>query len=298
MKKLVSIITCSVAALGLTALVSCNVQNANVPKVQLQTAIDSLSYAQGVGLSQEVAAMITQDGLEEYKEDFIKGFKEGTLVKEDDKKTAAKMMGMQIGNQLSNKIIKYMNESVFGADSTATNSLSNEMIYSGFIATLLDKDILMSKEDAQTVSTTIGQKLQEEAFEKANAQAKADNLKFLEENKAKEGVVALPSGLQYKVIKEGNGAKPVATNEVSVHYHGTTIDGTVFDSSVERGTPASFGLNHVIPGWTEGLQYMPVGSKYILYIPYDLAYGAQGRPGSIPPYATLIFEVELLEILK
>jgi FKBP-type peptidyl-prolyl cis-trans isomerase FklB len=119
---------------------------------------------------------------------------------------------------------------------------------------------------------------------------------FLEANKTKEGVITLPSGLQYKVITEGSGEKPTLTSSVTTHYHGTTIDGNVFDSSVNRGTPASFPVNGVIAGWTEALQLMPLGSKWELYVPSDLAYGERGAGGDIGPHATLIFEVELLEI--
>ncbi len=120
---------------------------------------------------------------------------------------------------------------------------------------------------------------------------------FLDANSTKEGVVTLPSGLQYKVIKEGSGAKPAANDQVKCHYTGSLIDGKVFDSSVERGEPATFGLNQVIRGWTEGVQLMSVGSKFEFYIPYDLAYGPEGRPPTIPPYSALVFEIELLEIV-
>ena len=132
---------------------------------------------------------------------------------------------------------------------------------------------------------------------KRMAELQKKNATFLEENKKNEGVVALPSGLQYKVVKQGSGPKPKATDTVTVHYTGKLIDGTVFDSSVERGRPASFPPNRVIPGWTEGLQLMPVGSKYILYIPGKLAYGKNPPRGSgIYPDAVLVFEVELLRI--
>jgi FKBP-type peptidyl-prolyl cis-trans isomerase len=124
---------------------------------------------------------------------------------------------------------------------------------------------------------------------------KDEGVKFLEENKMKDGVQSTPSGLQYKVIQEGTGAKPAATDVVKVHYHGTLINGEVFDSSVDRGEPVSFPLNQVIPGWTEGLQLMSKGSKYMFYIPENLGYGSRSM-GNIKPYSTLIFEVELLDI--
>jgi FKBP-type peptidyl-prolyl cis-trans isomerase FklB len=126
---------------------------------------------------------------------------------------------------------------------------------------------------------------------------KAEGEAFLAENAKKEGVHSTESGLQYEIIEAGNGAKPVATDTVKVHYHGTLIDGTVFDSSVTRGMPATFGVHQVIKGWTEALQLMPVGSKYRLYIPQDLAYGAQPHPGgAIKPFMALIFDVELISI--
>ena len=126
---------------------------------------------------------------------------------------------------------------------------------------------------------------------------KLEGEKFLENNKSNKDIQSTESGLQYEIIKSGNGVKPAKTDTVSVHYHGTLIDGTVFDSSVERGTPASFGVHQVIPGWTEALQLMDIGSKYRLFIPQELAYGANPHPGGpIQPFSALIFEVELLEI--
>jgi len=142
--------------------------------------------------------------------------------------------------------------------------------------------------------------IQQELLKLANAKAqqeKEKSLKFLEENQKKDGVITTASGLQYKILKEGNGEKPTSTDVVVVHYHGTLIDGTVFDSSVERGETVEFPLNQVIPGWTEGLQLMSVGSKYVFYLPEYLAYGERAI-GNIPAYSTLIFEVELFEVKK
>lgn len=141
-----------------------------------------------------------------------------------------------------------------------------------------------------------------EAEQKAQAEAMGAALReegetFLKMNAEKEGVVSLPSGLQYKVIAEGAGKKPKATDKVKCHYEGTLLNGVKFDSSYDRNEPAVFGLNQVIAGWTEGVQLMSEGSKYEFYIPYDLAYGEHGAPGAIPPYATLKFVVELIEVL-
>jgi len=141
------------------------------------------------------------------------------------------------------------------------------------------------------------QALQEEGLKAQHQESIAAGDAFMAENAKKEGVVTLPSGLQYEVIKAGNGAIPADTDQVKVHYHGTLIDGTVFDSSVERGEPATFGVTQVIPGWTEALKLMPVGSKWRLVIPYDLAYGSADR-GEIKPFSNLIFDVELIGIEK
>ena len=136
-----------------------------------------------------------------------------------------------------------------------------------------------------------------EEGEKQFAQNKTQGEAFLDENKNRNEVQMTPSGLQYEILVAAEGEKPAATDTVTVHYHGTLIDGTVFDSSVQRGQPASFGVHQVIPGWTEALQLMPKGSKYRLYIPQELAYGAHPHPGGpIQPYSALIFDVELLEI--
>ena len=152
----------------------------------------------------------------------------------------------------------------------------------------------ISVEEAQTLINNYLQELQE----KAEKLAREEGEQFLAENGMKEGVQTTASGLQYVVEKEGEGAQPTAEDEVTVHYTGKLLNGTVFDSSVNRGEPATFPLNRVIPGWTEGVQLMKEGAKYTFFIPSDLAYGPQGVPNAIPPHSTLIFEVELIKVNK
>lgn len=160
-------------------------------------------------------------------------------------------------------------------------------------------DVLNRKETA--ISHNEAREIVNKYFEELEAKMNAENIEkgkaFLVENAKKEGVVTLPSGLQYQVIKEGEGKKPSATDRVKCHYEGTLIDGTLFDSSIKRGQPAVFGLNQVIKGWTEGLQLMGEGAKYRFFIPSQLGYGAQQAGEMIPPYSTLIFDVELIEVL-
>ena len=151
----------------------------------------------------------------------------------------------------------------------------------------------MTYDEAKQVINDFFTQMQREVNDRNRAEGEA----FLAENKKKSGVVVLPSGLQYEVLNEGKGKKPAATDRVQCHYHGTLINGEVFDSSIERGEPAVFGVSQVIPGWVEALQLMPEGSKWRLFIPSDLAYGENGAGGKIAPNSTLIFDVELLKVL-
>lgn len=188
--------------------------------------------------------------------------------------------------------------------------INKDIFIQGVMNGIDSTDILITPENTANILRTFFQKKQEEAQKKQKDEAskkietefgdtKAEGVKFLEANKAAKGVQVTESGLQYIVLKEGKGEKPTETSTVKVHYHGTLIDGTVFDSSVDRGTPAEFPVNRVIKGWTEGLQLMSVGSKYKFFIPQELAYGAFPREGgAIKPFMPLIFEVELLEVKK
>lgn len=161
------------------------------------------------------------------------------------------------------------------------------------------KKLEVDNKEAQTLVNNFfaeQQARKEAAAAEAGRAAKAVGEDFLAENAKKDNIVVLPSGLQYEVIREGNGKKPSATSKVKCHYEGTLIDGTKFDSSYDRGEPATFGLNQVIAGWTEGLQLMSEGAKYRFFIPYNLGYGERGAGASIPPYAALVFDVELIEV--
>ena len=171
-------------------------------------------------------------------------------------------------------------------------SLNVEDFAKGVEAVYKQEKPEISFDEAKKIINEFFSNLQDEIAE-TNKQAGKE---FLAENAKRSGVVVLPSGLQYEVLAEGKGRKPKVTDKVQCHYHGTLIDGQVFDSSIQRGTPAVFGVNQVIPGWVEALQLMPEGSRWKLYIPSDLAYGEQGAGGSIPANATLIFEVELIKI--
>ncbi|MEY4611284.1 MAG: hypothetical protein RL246_1603 [Bacteroidota bacterium] len=180
-------------------------------------------------------------------------------------------------------------------------TLNPEMVAKGFASVVKGDKLSMTEAECQNVMNSFMMKNQERQAAESAKQFfpnKEAGEKFLAENKKKDSVVTTASGLQYKIIKMGTGPKPLATDKVKTHYHGTLIDGQVFDSSVQRGEPISFPVSGVIPGWVEALQLMPVGSKWKLYIPQELAYGIRGGGQTIKPYSALIFEVELIEIEK
>ena len=177
------------------------------------------------------------------------------------------------------------------------DGIANEVVAQGLLDALNGKPMTISNEDMQAAFEEINNRMQAKQAEQSKTLSVAGEA-FLAENAKKDGIKVTASGLQYEVITQGSGAVPTASSKVKTHYHGTLIDGTVFDSSVQRGQPIDFPVNGVIAGWTEALQLMPVGSKWRLFIPHNLAYGERGAGASIAPYSALVFEVELLEIVS
>lgn len=293
MKKVTFMMTLAAAA----ALTSCTAQ---APKANLSTDIDSLSYAIGMARTEGLDQFLMQQGIDSTQmAEFIKGFNEGAA--KIDKKDVAYMTGLQVGQMVSKQWVEGFNQQIFGNDST--QSLSRENLLAGFIAGVVGKG-QMDKMFAQGYMQSQMEVVREKALKKQYADVIAEGEKFLAENKAKEGVVTTESGLQYKILTKGTGEIPADTSYVQVNSKGTLIDGTEFDSSYKRkdkdgkSQPATFRANQVIKGWTEALTMMPVGSKWELYIPYDLAYGSRATGADIKPFSTLIFEVELVGIGK
>ena len=289
MKKL--FIGAMMMAFAAATFVSCG---NSTPKADLKDEVDTLSYAMGMAQTQGLKEYLS-DRLQidtAYMDDFIKGLNDGANAG-DDKKKAAYYAGIQIGQQISNQMVKGINHEVFGDDSTKTISLKNFM--AGFVSGTTGKKGLMTVEQAGRVAQEKMVSIKAKAMEKQYGPNKVAGEKFLAANKKKPGVVTLPSGVQYKVIKEGNGPMPKDTSMVKVQYEGKTIDGKVFDSSYKRGEPISLRANQVIKGWTEALVHMLVGSVWEVYIPQNLAYGEREQ-GQIKPFSVLIFKIELVSL--
>ena len=276
-----------------TGLASCTAQ---APKATLKTDVDSLSYAIGIsqtnGLKDYLSQRMEMDTA--YIADFLKGVNDA--ANKTSKKDQAYLLGLQIGSQMAGpQAIKGMNHQLFADDSTMTVNKSD--ILAGVFAGVLNKDMKITPEEAQVLIQKMMESIKGKAAEKKYADNKAAGEKFLAENKTKEGVKTTASGLQYKVITEGKGEIPNDTCKVKVNYRGKLIDGTEFESTYTRNEPFVTNVGGVIKGWTEALKMMPVGSKWELYIPQELAYGSRDQ-GQIKPFSTLIFEVELLSIEK
>ena len=283
MKTLKTLAIMATAALTFSA---CG--NSSAPRADLKTDIDSMSYAIGLLQSQYVRQAIQQGQVIDttYIDDFVKGINEGVNAG-DDKKKAAYIMGLQVGQQLSTQLVKGVNQQVFGDDSTKTISLKN--LLAGFITGATGKTGLMTPEIANQVAQSKMEQIKSATMTKQYGANKVAGEKWLAANKKKPGVVTLPSGLQYKVIKEGKGAIPADTTTVKVQYEGRTIDGKVFESSYKNGNgPVSMVPAQMIPGWTQALTRMPEGSIWEVYIPQQLAY-KERQAGNIKPFSTLIF---------
>ena len=291
MKKVRVIVVAFCAGL---LLVSCSGigGGADVPKTNLKSEADSLAYSLGISNTFGLKQQLIQSGLDSmYMDSFIKGLMEASSAADSQK--LAYMMGLQYGQQYSDESFNQFNKQVFQNDSTLY--IPKDQFMAGIVAGITEKNIAFEAEKASVFLRTTMERIQTKQAEAKFAENKAAGIKFLEDNKAKEGVVTLPSGLQYKIITAGKGATPTANDRVKVNYKGTLIDGTQFDSSYERNTPFITGLLQVIPGWTEALQLMPVGSKWELYVPQELAYRSQEQ-GQIQPFSTLVFEIDLLGI--
>ena len=283
------------AALAAVSAVMMYACGNGTPKANLKSDVDTVSYAIGMAQTQGLKDyLVGRLGVDTaYMDDFIKGLNEGANAG-DDKKKAAYYAGIQIGQQISNQMVKGINHELFGDDSTKTISLKNFM--AGFVAGTTGKGGLMTVDSAAQVAQEMMRAIKAKNLEKEFGGNKAEGEKFLAENAKKEGVKVLESGVQYKVIKEGTGALPTDTSLVKVNYEGKTIDGNVFDSSYKRNEPATFRCNQVIKGWTDALVHMPAGSIWEVYIPQDLAYGERQQGTDIKPFSTLIFKIELIEV--
>lgn len=259
--------------------------------VKLASSSDSLSYSVGMTVTNGlISYMQTQLGVDTaYMADFVAGFEDAVKAQKDPRQKA-RIAGVTIGEQASGRMLSGLKQEAEGAP----DSINEQLFFRGFTDALLGDTTVMTMETAQDVSNK-----KSEANRRAKIAVQTEKGRaFLAENAKKEGVISLPSGLQYKVLKQGDGIVPQKTDKVKVHYEGRLIDGTVFDASSKHGNePATFRPDQVIKGWTEALTMMPVGSKWQLFIPQELGYGERAA-GQIPPYSTLIFDVELVGIDK
>ena len=289
MKKLSIVAAMAIVAAGFTACGN------GTPKASLKSDVDTMSYAIGMAQTQGLKEYLVERlGVDSaYIGEFIKGLNEGANAG-DNKKKAAYYAGIQIGQQISNQMVKSINFQLFGDDSTKTISLKNLM--AGFISGTTGKGALMTPDSARHVAQEMMRQIKAKSLMKEFGPNKEAGEKFLAENAKKDSVKTLPCGVQYRVIKAGEGQIPVDTSSVKVHYEGRTLEGKVFDSSYKRGEPTTFRLNQVIKGWTEALKQMPAGSVWEIYVPQELAYGERQQGADIKPFSMLIFKIELLDV--
>ena len=289
MKKLSFLFVVAIAAV----IASCG---NGTPKANLKSDIDTMSYALGMVNTEGLDQYLQHMGVDSaYMDEFVKGLNEAANAG-DDKRKAAYLIGLQIGQQISQQIVKGINYQIFGEDSTQTISLNNFM--AGFVSATLKKGSVMTMEEAQVQAREKQQSIKEAQMQKLYGPWKEENDAFMAKIAKKEGISKLDNGVYYEVIEEGKGEIPADTSRVKVNYEGRLINDTIFDSSLQRNEPMTFRCNQVIPGWTEALTHMPVGSKWKVYIPQDQAYGSREAGGKIKPFSTLVFEIVLLGIEK
>lgn len=287
MKKLNIFI--AVAIVAVFAFSSCENNKAKLPTLSSQ--IDSLNYAFGVANGDGIKNYYLKgDSTDKAIKSLLEGFNEGMKGEIEKDNPEIVDLGNKIGSSLKD-------QEKNGLMGDSTLKVDIDLIKQGLVNGLKGSSVQMTAQEAQTYLQTTMQMLQAKKMEAQYGSNKKAGEMFLAENAKKAGVITTASGLQYEIIKKGNGPIPTLTDKVKVDYHGTLIDGTVFDSSVDRKQPAEFPVNGVIKGWTEVLQLMPVGSKYKVYVPQELAYGDADR-GAIKPFSMLIFEVTLLSIEK
>lgn len=264
-----------------------------VQPVVLATSADSVSYTAGMTITNGLVTFLLQQKMDTtMMADFVHGFMDAVKNGADPKQKAY-MLGQNIAQQVNERMLPGMKKEF----EDTPDSILADLFYRGFTDAMLNDTTLFTQKKAESYFTEKQQADKAAREEKLYGANRDAGRKFLEENAKKEDVITLPSGLQYKVLVKGDGEVPLTSDKVKVHYEGRLLDGTVFDSSYQRGEPSEFTPTQVIKGWTEALTMMPVGSKWQLYIPYELAYGNRDT-GKIKPYSMLIFDVELIEIVK
>lgn len=282
----------AIMAIGAATLMSCG---NSTPTATLKNEVDTMSYAIGMAQTQGLKPyLVSRLGVDTtYMDDFIRGLNDGASAGQSERKTAY-YAGLQIGQQISNQMIKGINHEVFGDDSTQTVSLKNFL--AGFVSGVTGKHGLMTVEQAGLTARMKMETIKSKNLLRQFADNKEAGEKFMAENAKKDSIITLPSGVQYKIIKQGNGPIPADSNKVEVRYEGRTIDGNIFDSTAKNKQPRKFRCNQVIKGWSEALTKMPVGSEWEIYVPQELAYGER-QQAQIKPFSALIFKVKLIDIV-
>lgn len=297
MKKIFLFSLCALLVLG-TSAASKKKTNKKVAKAPVEVvdtvSVDTFSYLFGKANTNGLTNYLTQRmGVDAaYLEDFVKGFQQ-TALTEADKKEKARLAGIEIRSQVENQVIAQANKQI----NDSVDILNKTLFVKGFQDGITQSNMTISMDSIQQVVRKQMDYYHKVKMEKKYGANRIAGEEFLKKNAKADSVKTTASGLQYKILTKGTGEIPQATDKVKVHYEGHLIDGTEFDSSYKRDKPTTFPANEVIKGWTEALTMMPVGSKWMLYIPQELAYGDREQ-NKIPPFSTLIFTVELLEIVK